>query len=185
MNSPTAKSALCLCALTLVPMTAHAQGLDGCGTGIGLDVGQHAAAVADLNHDGILDVVVDGAVGWVQVRTGGPYVSILGFADYALHYSDRVPVSPESVRQIEVHDLNGDGDPDLLVVTRQGLTVALGVGDGTFTHPRSLECDGGSLGCSAEVGDLDGDGDLDLLVHETGTKFLLNDGTAQFEPGRP
>ena len=98
-----------------------------------------SVAVADLNHDGIPDLVT--------ANTGSDDVSVLvgrGNGTFAAEQSVAVGVRPVAVA---VADLNHDGIPDLVtanagVITGVGpdvtsvnadVSVLLGRGDGTFT----------------------------------------------------
>ena len=77
--------------------------------------------VADVNHDGIPDVLtVD----------GGALVVYLGKGDGT--FTQVPPNFSQSVQFVD--DFNGDGKPDILWRSSSGLTVnvALGNGDGTF-----------------------------------------------------
>lgn len=64
-------------------------------------------------------------------------------------------------------DMNGDGNPDVLVtnIGVHGVTLLLGDGAGGF--PNKLEMLVGNGPRSATVGDVDGDGDLDIVVGRT------------------
>ena len=65
--------------------TAHAQTLDGCGTGFGLPVGVETGATADVNGDGVLDVLVASGLGTVEVWTGH-----LTASGYSATFSDAI-----------------------------------------------------------------------------------------------
>jgi len=80
-------------------------------------------------------------------------------------------------------DIDGDGDPDVVLSTYDpaALTFLLNRGDGTFERGASVSVDPYYL----EVADLDGDGDLDIAL-DTGSSeqdqnssfiVLLNDGS--------
>ncbi len=73
-----------------------------------------------------------------------------------------------AARSVAVADFNGDGKPDLAVVTIRvnNVSVLLGNGDGTFQLRRT------SRGVGADgvaVGDFNGDGMPDLAVANTAT----------------
>src|SRR5208283_5384452 len=79
---------------------------------------------------------------------------------------------------VAVADVNGDGNPDVLVANSGSNTVGvlLGNGDGTFQPPVTY----GSGGCSASsvaVADVNGDGKPDLLVTNWTSNCVNGDGT--------
>ena len=81
-------------------------------------------------------------------------------------------------------DVNGDGFPDLAVLTSQGggpsqlpdvgIAWLLNAGDGTFGAPVAMPLPMLSMGISMTATDLDGDGLEDLLI--TGGHELLCSG---------
>jgi hypothetical protein len=119
--------------------------------------GPRSVAVADLNHDGRLDLVTANA--------GSNDVSVLlGHGDGTFEPERRfcVGVFPQSVA---VADLNGDKIPDLVTANASSndVSVLLGCGDGTFkAEQRSLVV--GIFPDSVAVADLDDDGTLDLVT---------------------
>jgi hypothetical protein len=79
---------------------------------------------------------------------------------------------------VTLGDVDGDGDLDALVATRQGAHLLLNEG-GIFTSAQRL---GDSPLLSVALADLDGDGDLDaaLGADRTGNQVWLNDRTGRF-----
>jgi hypothetical protein len=99
---------------------------------------------------------------------------------------------------VAVADVNGDGNPDLLVTNagfvEGSIGVLLGRGDGTF-RPVVTYDSGGSLAYSVAVADVNGDGKPDLLVANCGPigintcgfgngvmGVLLGNGDGTFQP---
>lgn len=79
-------------------------------------------------------------------------------------------------------DFNGDGIPDLAVVTTNNLNVFLGKGDGTFQNPSTVAT--GLLPQGVAVGDFNADGIQDLAVanYYSGTvSVLLGNGDGTFQ----
>jgi hypothetical protein len=155
--------------------------------------GLSGAAIADLNGDGRLDVVV--------VNCGGPIscapatVGVLlgngnGTFESVKTYGTGGPGS--FADPLAVVDVNNDGKLDILVgnqcpkqngncVGVASVGVLLGNGNGTFqsvvTH------DIGSTGInSMAVADLNGDGKQDLALAADGTTVLLGKGDGTFQP---
>ena len=138
-----------------------------------------AIAVADVNNDGIKDLVTAnlGEVG------GSNTVSVLlgdGHGGFGAHADFATGADPESVA---VGDFNGDGKQDIVTANFLDDTVSLLLGDGhggfgahadfaTGTHPESVA-----------VGDLNNDGKLDLVTANSGSptvSVLLGNGHGGF-----
>lgn len=112
-----------------------------------------SVALADLNGDGHLDVVVandaSNSVGVLLNNGDGTFQS-------GVTYS----CGQYSASSVAITDLNGDGHPDL-VVAGGGVSVLLGNGDGTF-HPAVGYSEANAV--AVATGDLDGDGHPDVVV---------------------
>ena len=130
-----------------------------------------AVALADVNGDGKLDLVVanacnnnsscnNGSVGVLLGNGDGTYQAATAYSSAGL-YADAVAVG----------DINGDGNPDLVVTnecngnscTNGTYGVLLGNGDGTFQAAVSYNS-GGVTATSVALADVNGDGKLDLLL---------------------
>ncbi|HET6203534.1 MAG TPA: FG-GAP-like repeat-containing protein [Planctomycetota bacterium] len=79
-----------------------------------------------------------------------------------------------------VGDLDGDGDPDVLVLNQFLSRAYRNDGAAGFTDGTPLPATF-AFGSALALGDVDGDGDLDALVSgSNGNQLLLNDGTGAF-----
>ena len=112
--------------------------------------GPAGIAVADLNGDGIPDLIyADYVSGNVAVR--------LGNGDGTFGPEETFPTAAGS-HAVSVTDLNGDGKPDLVVVNAvaDDVSVLLGNGDGTFQPEKLYKV--GVNPYSMAVADFNGDG---------------------------
>ncbi len=130
----------------------------------------YSFAIADVNGDGKLDLVVanecaenncsNGSVGVLLGNGDGTFQTAVSYNPGAL-YSFSVAVA----------DVNGDGKPDLLVAnqcldnncTSGQVAVLLGNGDGTFQTAVDYSS-GGVYSFAIAVADLNGDGRPDVIV---------------------
>jgi hypothetical protein len=145
--------------------------------------GAWSVAVADLNGDGTPDMVVSGetlsnsiAVTTVGVLLGNGNGTFQPVVDYA--------AGGPQVGNITVADVNGDGKPDIVVVSNGGVSILLGNGDGTFQPAVTYEAPASSVA----VADVNGDGKADLVVSinegadQPGLGILLGNGDGTFQP---
>ncbi len=95
---------------------------------------------------------------------------------------------------VAVGDINGDGNPDLIVSNQSScytcangsVTVLLGNGDGTFQAAQAYDSGGSETGGIA-VADLNGDGKLDVVVANSASgtvAVLLGNGDGTLQPAR-
>jgi hypothetical protein len=145
-------------------------------------------ALADLNHDGILDLVVT----YYTPSSTGDIAVMLGKGDGTfaapILYSD----NNTDVGAVAIADFNGDGNPDIVVADfLTGMVrIQLGNGDGTFGAPTSFPV-GGMYAGNLAVADFNHDGKLDIAVG-TGdivigytVAILHGNGNGTFQPPGP
>jgi hypothetical protein len=145
--------------------------------------GTYFVLVADLNADGIPDLVL-----------GSNQVSIyLGNANGTYTKGATISVQQAPTRYpIVTADFNEDGIPDLAVPLYglNDVAILLGKGDGTFEAPIMASVPGSNFIKQIVVGDFNGDGipDLALIDSDTSTLGILlanGDGTFTQEATRP
>jgi hypothetical protein len=155
--------------------------------------------IADFDGDGDLDIVIvseDDQVNELYVNDDAG-----GFTDESARIpvtgttnetTARLPVSEDVTQDLELGDVDGDGDPDL-VVGNEGPN-GLYINDGTahFTdesRDRIPLRDTPEETREADFGDVDGDGDLDILFANVGAfvagadvrnRLLINDGRGYY-----
>jgi hypothetical protein len=128
----------------------------------------YSVAVADLNGDGQLDIVVDHGV--TSAALDSPVGVLLGNGGGTFKAARAYDSGVHAAVSVAVSDVNLDGKPDLLLAGNSGLGVLLGNGDGTF-EPALAYGSGGSLATSVVVADLNGDRKPDLIA---GNIFGIN-----------
>jgi hypothetical protein len=130
------------------------------------------AGLADLDGDGLPDLVVGDSYGAVSVARGLAGGWFAAPASYAV---------AGGVDRIAVADLDGLGGPDVAVATTyDGLAILLNAGDGTLLPPVTYEA--GAYLDDVAAADLDADGDLDLAALDSAgaVDVLLNSGYGTF-----
>jgi hypothetical protein len=127
--------------------------------------GASMAAVADVNGDGILDIVTANGYAGNQFLAGGQGVSVLLGNGDGTFQAVRSVSTIGNPSFVAVGDFNNDGKQDIAVGSGIGpigtVSILFGNGDGTFQAPIDTAT-GGATGLA--VADFNGDGKLDLAV---------------------
>jgi len=139
--------------------------------------GVTTAVLADVNRDGILDLVLgrDADSGVVTVLLGD---GAGGFGPGTDAQSFGVPIS------IAVGDVNRDGLPDLVVATGDitGVFAFTGTPGGAFRPDGLVLCSGPGVVRAVALADLDRDGALDIVAArgDSTVSVCLGDGAGRF-----
>ena len=139
-----------------------------------LEEASRICRIADLNADGLVDVVIGDTREQVSVLLG----------NQAGSFDDRTSFSAgNSLDSIVVDDFDGDNRADVLALSDLSVNLLAGNGDGTLAAGRSSEFgDGGNAAFSNQLADFDGDGVNDLVVAARldGILLLSGDGRGGF-----
>jgi len=136
--------------------------------------GEWALAAADMNDDGILDLVVG-------ARFSSTVIVNVGNGDATF-----TSMTPQNAGggpwMLVVGDVNGDGVEDVATVnaSQSNGAILLGNGDGTLGLAATTPVDPFPL--ATDLGDLDGDGDLDWVTSSFQGDWWIftNDGEGNF-----
>jgi hypothetical protein len=144
--------------------------------------------VGDVNGDGKLDLAV---TSFVSNGYSGPYGSyvwysdvkvivLLGHGDGTFAEGNGYPVDEFPLEPLELADIDGDGNLDLVAGSYESgnVSVLRGIGDGTFSPAASYTTGGGNGGpADMVVVDLNDDGAFDVAAANYGNnavKVFLN-----------
>jgi hypothetical protein len=203
----------------LVSNTYFSEGIAGGGVGVLLGNGDGtfqaaqsytsggvyavSIAVADVNDDGKPDILVANT-GFNNSESEGGVGVLLGNGDGTFQAAKSYVSGGGSAASIAVADVNGDGEPDIVVAnpcsvqdycpTGGVVGVLLGNGDGSF-QPVQTYSSGGVLAYSIAIADVNGDGKPDLLVANECATYgcpggtgalgvLLGNGDGTFQPAQ-
>ncbi len=140
-----------------------------------LGSGSNEVALADLNGDGYLDVLMAWGNANAALGNGnGTFGAVTGTA---------VGTSPVG---IDAGDLNGDGKVDVVTADMASLTGSILLGNGNGTFAAKTNAPAGTERFSVRLTDLNGDGYLDMLNMGQNDVWSLNinlgNGNGTFKP---
>jgi hypothetical protein len=139
-----------------------------------------AAALGDLNGDGMLDVFI--VKGWTPEARTSP--NEVWFNDGMGNFADSGQrLGNSEGYAVALGDLDGDGFLDAVVGNRRGGEIWFNDGHGNFSVSKQRM--GRGITNTIFVTDLDGDGDLDLFLGgNTSGRIWQNDGDGHFTAGQ-
>ena len=156
----------------------------------GVGFGTYQVAVADLNGDGIPDIL---GTAFLAGNNPGRVFVLLGEGNRKFKRATHFPSGGYQVGRFAVGDLNHDGIPDLVVVNGGqqppygNVSVFLGIGDGTFAKGARYSVPKYQDPFSVALADFDGDGNLDMAVTEYNSDsvhIFLGKGDGTFIRGK-
>jgi hypothetical protein len=132
----------------------------------------------DLNGDGLIDFAVTDSYG----ASGGGLTSVLLAQPDGSYETTNIDLQVGSISDVRLLDMNGDHVLDILTWFRYGISVALGVGDGTFQTPAlpyqvgTLPYQVGTLTNGPPIADFNRDGAPDLAFGSQDSVTILLNG---------
>ncbi|MDA7883121.1 VCBS repeat-containing protein, partial [Akkermansiaceae bacterium] len=121
----------------------------------------------DINGDGVLDMistsVLDGKVAWYRGTGRG------NFASQQIIHRYQTGANEQGPRGLDVVDMDGDGDLDVLSTSEVGSSVCFheNTGSGSFSQPVIITNRANGVNLVTTI-DMDGDGDLDVVSASPG-----------------
>lgn len=134
-------------------------------------------ATADVNGDGILDIIANGSYEdrfYVYIGNGN--------GTFQAGSSFSTGIGSASIGYMNIGDFNGDGRIDVVTADRNSgiLSMNFGNANGSFSDPTTYNT-GGSFNTNTPiaVGDINGDGHLDIAVGSGGSyiSLFINNGS--------
>jgi hypothetical protein len=140
-------------------------------------------AVADVNGDGKLDLVVANMCGDINCFTEGSLGVLFGIGDGT--FQPVVQLWKSFTGAVAVADFNGDGKPDIAVANWWLGTIGVlpGNGNGTFSNPVFYDT-GGARPSAIAIADLNHDHKPDLVVPNSDSGnvgVLIGNGDGTFQ----
>jgi hypothetical protein len=131
-----------------------------------------SVAIADVNGDGKLDLVVANCgsntqSNCVSTSNSGNVAVLLGNGDGTFQPAVAYSLGTSGATSVAVADVNGDGFPDLIVATGSSTAGAVGIllNSGTGTFPtEATYASGGLSALAVAVADVNRDGKPDVVV---------------------
>jgi len=158
-------------------------------------LGTSAVAVADVNGDGKVDLLVANQCNLTcpDLSPDGSLSVLLGNGDGTFQPAVTYDAGNGTTTDLAVGDMNGDGKLDVLVIDgctvfsllcepASSVGILLGNGDGTFQPLSALLRTGGALASSGTLADVNGDGKLDALVANGFAAVFLGKGDGTLQP---
>jgi len=137
-----------------------------------LEPNADAVTLADLRHNGLLDIVT---------AENDSVVSVLLNEGNGTFQNGQWTSVPATLNCGAAADFNGDGKPDLAVASYNGIVILLGTGMATEPYIIGATIAGSGSGCPV-TGDVNGDGIPDLLVGASnGIEVYLGNGDGTFQ----
>ncbi len=142
-------------------------------------------AVADFNHDGILDfAALDYSNNNVQIFQGHGDGAFTGVGTYSTGGTNGL--NGITFSRLVAGDFNKDGYPDLALVSYSSQNVSVLLNDGTGAFPTAVTYPTNGKGSAIAAADVNGDGILDLIVPQDsqGVDVFLGNANGTFQAAK-
>ena len=141
-----------------------------------LDAGDtpKSVAVADLNRDGLDDVIVGNFAGSLSIYFGNRTAGLS---------SQHLKRAPTSIENLIAADLSGDGNPDVATIGEDTIAIFRGKENGDFFPPKRIRIVDFLFDIAA--GDFNGDSKIDLAFSNFAAgqlSVITNEGNLRFSP---
>ena len=143
-----------------------------------VDPHPHVVKAADVNDDGLPDLIVDH-------RLGNGLLVLRNQGDLQFDKGELVELGGDPYLGMAICDINEDGKPDLLTPNLRNIGIALNSAEGVFTRQPSLDADRPfGVACT----DINNDKHMDLVIltdgRSSGVAIARGDGTGKFTEPR-